>query len=79
MDMETDHPDEMSRRRALLTDSERERIADSELEGREEMYRYQAISRVRNKIQDELTRDIEILRENHPTLFSELQEVVCDE
>ncbi|WP_409348442.1 hypothetical protein [Natronorarus salvus] len=68
----------MSRRRALLTDKERERIASTDVEGREETYRYQAISRVRNKIHDELPKDIEILREHHPDLLEELREEVCD-
>lgn len=60
----------------LLTDQERKIIASEK--GNEDEYRYQAISRARNKIQDELTQDIEVLREHHPQLFSELQEVVCD-
>ncbi|QSG10735.1 Uncharacterized protein HSBGL_0298 [Halapricum desulfuricans] len=63
-------------RRALLTDRERELIegggdTDDEL-------RYQAVSRVRRKIQEELTEDIDILRENHPDLYAELREVVCE-
>ena len=62
-------------RRALLTDRERELLegegsADDDL-------RYQAVSRVRRKMQDELTTDIQILRENHPDLHDELQEIVC--
>ncbi|RBI58651.1 hypothetical protein DMJ13_26260 [halophilic archaeon] len=67
----------MARRRALLTDRERELIqGEGEVD---ENYRYQAISRVRNKIQDELTTDVEILKEHHPTLFNELRETVCEE
>lgn len=64
-------------RRALLTDRERELIAEEDTE--EENYRYQAISRVRNKIEDELPQDVELLREHHPQLLSELREVVCDD
>lgn len=67
----------MARRRALLTDRERELLAGKDVE--EENYRYQATSRVRNKIKDELPRDIELLREHHPRLFEELHDVVCDE
>jgi hypothetical protein len=67
----------MARRRALLTDRERELLAGENVE--EENYRYQAVSRVRNKIKDELPRDIELLREHHPRLLEELYEVVCDE
>lgn len=77
--MEADVPDEMSRRRALMTDKERERIADGNVDGREATYRYQAISRVRNKISDELPKDIAILEESHPDLLEELREVVCDD
>ncbi|HET7323740.1 MAG TPA: hypothetical protein VFJ06_05355 [Halococcus sp.] len=67
----------MARRRALLTDRERELLAGENVE--EENYRYQAVSRVRNKIEDELPEDIELLREHHPQLLEELREVVCDE
>lgn len=75
--MEETNSGTMGRRRALLTDRERELIADVDVDRDE--YRYQAISRTRRKIHEELTQDIEILRENHPTLFSELQEVVCSD
>lgn len=68
--------DEMSRRRAILTDRERELIASDDESEKE--YQYQAASRVRNKIQDELTRDVEILEEHHPDLLEELQDVVCE-
>lgn len=67
---------EMGRRRALLTDRERELLASDDEEERE--YRYQAASRIRNKIEDELTDDIEVLEEHHPELLGELQEVVCE-
>lgn len=73
--MSTKSPGTMARRRALLTDSERELIATDDPD--EPNRKYQAVSRVRNKIEDELTEDIEILRENHPDLYSELREVVC--
>jgi len=66
----------MARRRALLTDSERELIADDDPD--EPNRRYQAISRVRNKIDDELPKDVKLLQEHHPQLFKELKEVVCD-
>lgn len=64
----------MAKRRALLTDRERELI-----EGEDDVdtdLRYQAISRVRRKIQDELTTDVDLLREHHPDLYDELREVV---
>lgn len=64
-------------RRALLTDSERELIAAED--PNEPSYKYQAVSRVRNKIQDELPTDVAILREHHPELYQELREVVCED
>jgi hypothetical protein len=63
-------------RRALLTDRERELIEGEESVN--EDLRYQAVSRVRRKINDELTTDVDLLRENHPELYEELREVVCD-
>lgn len=68
---------DMGRRRALLTDRERELLASDDEE--EQDYRYQAASRIRNKIEDELTEDIEILDEHHPELARELRDVVCDD
>jgi len=67
--------EDMGRRRALLTDRERELIADEDAEDP----RYVAISRVRTKIQEELGEDVELLAEHHPKLLEELQEVVCQE
>ena len=64
-------------RRALLTDRERELIEGGSND--EDDLRYQAISRVRRKIDNELTTDVEILRENHPELYQELRQVVCED
>lgn len=61
-------------RRALLTDSEREAIRDPDSRDNP----YVAVSRVRRKIQEELTTDVELLREHHPDLFAELREIVCE-
>lgn len=61
-------------RRAMLTESERERIA-----GEANQAQYEAVSRVRRKITEELPEDIELLREHHPQLLGELREVVGDE
>lgn len=63
-------------RRALLTDRERELIEGGD--SVDEDLRYQAISRVRRKIESELTTDVAVLRENHPDLYAELREVVCE-
>lgn len=66
---------EMARRRAILTDTERELL---ESDKKTDRY-YQAVSRIRRKINKELSTDIEILEENHPELLEELKEVVCEE
>jgi hypothetical protein len=64
----------MARRRAILTDTERELLDTNEKSDRY----YQAVSRIRRKINQELTEDIQLLKKNNPELFEELQEVVCD-
>ena len=68
---------EMARTRALLTKTERQQIAKKEEIN--ENKRYQAISRVRSRIQEELPKDVEVLREHHPDLYEELRDVVCDD
>ena len=64
----------MPRRRAILTDTERELIESGK---RSDRY-YQAVSRVRRKISEELSEDVELLEEHHPELLAELQGVVCE-
>lgn len=67
---------QMARTRALMTDTERQYI------GREvevsENKRYQAIARVRDRL-ERLEQDVDTLKESHPELFNEVREVVCDE
>ena len=63
---------QMGRRRALLTDTERELLEAGEKSDRY----YQAVSRIRRKIDEELAEDITILEEHHPELLDELLEVV---
>ncbi|WP_135535619.1 hypothetical protein [Halostella pelagica] len=65
----------MARTRALLTETEREQIAGEGTQQR----KYEAVSRVRGRIEDELTADVDLLAEHHPDLLEELQEVVCEE
>jgi hypothetical protein len=65
----------VARTRALLTETEREQIAGEHGQRR----KYEATSRVRSRIKDELVRDVEVLVENHPELLKELREVVCDD
>lgn len=65
----------MGRRRAILTDTERELLQANESS---ERY-YQAVSRVRRKIDEELSVDVDILQEAHPELFSGLKDIVCSQ
>ena len=58
-----------------MTERERELISDESIEDR----RYQTVSKVRRRIEDELTEDVEVLEEHHPKLLEELREVVCEE
>lgn len=67
----------MARTRALMTKTDREQIANKEAV--DENKRYQAISRVRSRIQEELPKDVELLRKHHPELYEELSEVVCED
>lgn len=69
--------EKMARTRALMTKTDRKQIADQEAV--DENKRYQAISRVRSRIQEELPKDVKVLREHHPELYKELQDVVCNE
>lgn len=62
--------------RALLTEQERERIS---AKAGNEQRRYEAVSRARRRINEELTEDVAVLREHHPTLYDELRKVVCEE
>jgi hypothetical protein len=61
--------------RALLTDTERKRIAG---EGTSDQRRHESISRARRRIREELPQDVALLREHHPTLYDELVTVVCE-
>lgn len=67
----------MAKTRALMTETERNRIARRE--DVEDIKRYQAISRVRRRIGDELVEDVAILREHHEDLLEELRDVVCEQ
>ena len=63
-------------RRGLLTPRERE-ILSGEADVVDSYY-YSVVSRVRKKIQ-KIEEDAEILRKNHPSLYSELQAIVSEE
>lgn len=69
--------DSMAKSRGLITYTERDRISgESDVE---DSKRYQAISRVRRRINEELTDEVELLAEHHPDLLEELREVVCED
>jgi hypothetical protein len=36
------------------------------------------VSRIRNRIHEELQTDLEVLEKHHPELYEELAQVVCD-
>jgi hypothetical protein len=61
---------------AVMTKTDRERIS-GEVDVTDSK-RYESASRVRQRI-EQLHEDTRILKENHPELFQELQEAVCDE
>jgi hypothetical protein len=65
----------MARTRALLTERDRELLAEEDGGNR----RYQAISEIRSRISEELSTDVELLKENHPQLLEEMREVVCED
>lgn len=65
----------MAKSRAVLTETEREQIAGEHGDDR----KYQATSRARRRIKEELPRDVEILKEHNPDLLDELREVVCSD
>lgn len=65
----------MVKSRALITETEREQISGEHGSER----KYQATTRIRNRIRDELPKDVEIIEEHHPDLLEELREVVCDD
>jgi hypothetical protein len=73
--MASDSESTMARGRGLITTTEREHIAGK---SGEEHDKYVAVSRVRARINDELTDEVELLEQHHPDLLDELREVVCE-
>ena len=61
--------------RALLTDRQREWIEKENCQADD---RYVAIWEVRKRINDELPKDLELLKNNHEELYQELLTVVED-
>jgi len=66
----------VTRSRGLITFTERDRISGKE--DVENARRYQAVSRVRRRINEELPEEIALLEEHHPELLEEFREIVCD-
>jgi hypothetical protein len=64
----------VAKSRALITGTEREHLAGENGDRR----KYEATSRIRARITEELTEDVAVLEEHHPELLEELREVVCD-
>lgn len=62
--------------RALTTDRDRQHLARAGDVGDSE--HYQAVSRVRRRIRENMDEDVELLHEHHPDLFGELRDIVCE-
>lgn len=67
-------PEQTGMARALLTEAERKHISG---ESGEKQRQYEATSRVRRRIKEQLTEDVALLEEHDPDLLNELREVVC--
>jgi len=63
-------------RRGLLTPREREILSGNADVNKD--YYYAVVSRVRKKI-EKLDEDVQILRQNHPALYSELQATIAED
>lgn len=64
----------MARGRGLMTDYERESLAGEHGDQR----KYEAASRVRARIKEEVSEDIELMLEHNPDLLEDLRDVVCE-
>jgi len=70
-------PARMAKSRGLITDTEQDRISgEADVD---DSKRYQAISRVRRRIREQLPEEVAMLEKHHPELLDELREVVCEE
>ena len=68
-------PTSMATGRALTTETEREYLRGEH--GDQRMY--EARSRVKARINDQLAGDVELFEEEAPGILKELREVVCEE
>lgn len=60
-----------------MTETDREHITGESNPSQNQ--KDQAVYRVRQRIREELTQDIETLREERPDVLQELQDVVCED
>ena len=68
---------EMGRYRALLTETDRKHITGESDPSQDQ--KDQSVYRVRQRINEELAHDIEVLREHRPDVLEELREMVCED
>lgn len=66
----------MTNGRALTTDRDRRHLARAG--DADDSDHYQAVSRVRRRIRENIDEDVELLRENNPRLLEELRGIVCE-
>lgn len=66
----------MAKSRGLITPTERKRIAGRDNDNIPDSERYQAISRVRRRIGEELPEELSVLQDHHEKLFRELLEEI---
>ena len=66
-----------SRYRGLMTDTDRAHISGESDPSKDQQK--QAVYRVRQRIREELPRDIAVLAEHRPDVLGELRSVVCEE
>lgn len=67
----------MGRYRAIMTDTDRDHITGESNPSQDQ--KDQAVYRVRQRINEELRHDIQVLKEHRPDVLEELREVVCDD
>lgn len=75
--MSTKTTSDMSRYRAIMTQTDREHIQGYDNPSPSQVD--QSVYRVRLRINEELMKDIDVLSEHRPDLLRELRDVVCDE
>ena len=75
--MQGNNPSTMGRYRAIMTETDREHISGESDPSQDQ--KDQAVYRVRQRINEELQRDIAVLEEHRPDVLEELRETVCED